>query len=121
MTTQPHMMTGDFRSDAERARHLEAAVDLITCWMVDGPDKAHEWSEKQRRNEYDAAITDAKLNGFKGPHTCGKIALLSGAPCGSCPHYHETLSPVRLGEGGVPAQHAARRRHQADPSQGSVR
>ena len=47
--------------------------------MVDGEEKAHEWSQRQRPNEYDEALTDAKLREFKGPHTCGKIAAYSAA------------------------------------------
>ena len=103
------LLLNDFRAGKDQDYNLWIAAlsNMGMGRMVDGEEKAHEWSQRQRPKEYDEAKTDAKLRGFKGPHTCGKIALLSGAPCGSCPHYHANLSPVRLGEGGSAPQPAA--------------
>jgi hypothetical protein len=101
------LLLNDFRAGKDQDYNLWIGALSNLHRMVDGDEKAHEWSKRQRPNEYDEALTDAKLNEFKGPHTCGKIAALSGAPCGSCPHYLANLSPVRLGEGGSAPQPAA--------------
>jgi len=100
-------LLNDFRAGKDQDYNLWIAGLSNLHRMIDGDAKAHEWSQKQRPNEYDGAQTDAKLHEFKGPHTCGKIAALSGAPCGGCPHYRDNLSPVRLGEGGSAPQPAA--------------